>query len=99
MARDNDQGSGNTGNTSGSDRDRYRDNDDERTPLAPDQRTEVKADSRFEARGDARENVGNTARGTAANPRGPEENDNTAGRPGRDEFDEDLARDKRHARD
>ena len=48
-------------NTSGSDRDKYRDNDDERAPLGPDDRVGTKSDSKSEARGDARENVGNTA--------------------------------------
>ena len=67
-------------NSSGSDRDKYRDNDDVRAPLPPEERTGVKSDSRSEARGDARENVGNTARGTAAEPTGPEGNDKTRSR-------------------
>jgi hypothetical protein len=102
MARDDDRttrDAGDAGTTSGSGRDKYRDNDDVRAPLAPDERSGVKSDSRGEARGDARENVGNTARGTAANPTGPEGNDNTRGRPARDEFDDDLARDERHGRE
>jgi hypothetical protein len=106
MARDDDRttrsagSAGNTsGNTSGSGRDKYRDNDDVRAPLAPDERSGVKSDSRSEARGDARENVGNTARGTAADPTGPEGNDNTRGRPAPDEFDDDLARDERRSRE
>lgn len=70
-------------NTSGSPRDKYRDtdNDDERAPLAPDQRNDVKSDSKSEARGSQRENVGNTSRGTAASPRGPEANDRTRRKP------------------
>ena len=48
-------------NSSGSGRDRYRDNDDARDPLGPDERVGTKSDSKSEARGDARENVGNTA--------------------------------------
>ena len=107
MARDDDRttrnaasgNTGNTGNTSGSGRDKYRDNDDARDPLAPDERSGVKSDSRSEARGDARENVGNIARGPAAEPTGPEGNDNTRGRPTRDEFDDDLARDQRRSRE
>lgn len=73
--------------------DPYRDNDDARAPIPREGRNDVKSDSRSEARGDARENVGNTARGTSAHPTGPEGNDRTRGRPVRDEFDEDLARD------
>lgn len=53
-------------NTSGSDRDKYRDNDDERGQVAADERNSATIDTKSEARGDARENVGNTARGTAA---------------------------------
>ena len=49
-------------------RDPYRDNDDVRDPLPADQRAGTKPDTRNEARGDARENVGNTARDTAAEP-------------------------------
>ena len=47
--------------TSGSGRDKYRDNDDVRDPLPPDDRVGTKSDSKSEARGDARENIGNTA--------------------------------------
>ncbi len=54
-------------NTSGSDRDKYRDNDDARGVTGPDSRDSTKSDSKFEARGDARDNVGNHARGTDAN--------------------------------
>jgi hypothetical protein len=71
-----------------SDRDKYRDNDDVRDPIRD--RAEVNPDSRGEARGDARENVGNNARGTDADPTGPEGNDRTKHRPERDEFDRDL---------
>jgi hypothetical protein len=82
------------GNTSGSDREKYRDNDDARDPLGPDGRNGVKSDSRAEARGDARENVGNHARGTDTNPTGPEGNDRSRNRSDRhDAFDDDLARD------
>jgi hypothetical protein len=58
-------------------RDRYRDNDDVRDPLAADERAGTKPDTRNEARGDARENVGNHSRGTDADPTGPEGNDRT----------------------
>ena len=71
-----------------SDRDKHRDNDDARDPIRD--RAGVDPDSRTEARGDARENVGNTARGTDADPTGPEGNDRTRNRPHPDEFDEDL---------
>ena len=71
-----------------SDRDKYRDNDDVRDPIRD--RVGVDPDSKSEARGDARENVGNTARGTDADPSGPEGNDRTRDRPQPDEFDEDL---------
>ena len=71
-----------------SDRDRYRDNDDVRDPIRD--RAGVDPDSKSEARGDARVNVGNTARGTDADPTGPEGNDRTRDRPRPDEFDEDL---------
>jgi len=71
-----------------SDREKYRDNDDVRDPIRD--RAGVDPDSRSEARGDARENVGNTARGTDADPTGPEGNDRTRDRPQPDEFDEDL---------
>jgi len=74
------------------DRSPYRDNDDVRAPLAADERQDVKSDSKFEARGNVRENVGNTARGTDADPKGPEGNDKTRRRPRRDQFDEDLGR-------
>jgi len=82
------QNSSNEGNRS-----KYRDNDDVREPLAGDQRQDIKSDSKSEARGDARENIGNTARGTAAAPSGPEGNDRTRKRPRSDGFDEDLRRD------
>jgi hypothetical protein len=73
-------------------RSKYRDNDDERDPTPADQRNDSKPDSRSEARGDARENVGNTARGTSADPTGPQGNDRTRQRDDRpDQFDEDLA--------
>jgi len=74
-------------------RSKYRDNDDVREPLAADQRQDVDSDSKSEARGDARENIGNTARGTAAVPSGPEGNDRTRQRPRSDGFDEDLKAD------
>lgn len=73
------------------DRPRYRDNDDAREPLSGTQRQDVKSDSNSEARGTARENVGNTARGTAAAPTGPEGNDKTRNAPRRDGFDSDLS--------
>jgi hypothetical protein len=86
----------NTGDTEQPTRDlrsRYRDNDDERDPLAGDERVGVRPDSESEARGDARETVGNNARGTDASPIGPDGNDRTRNRPRRDDFDEDLRRD------
>ncbi len=48
-------------NTSGSGRDKYRDDDDVRDPVGPDDRMGTSPDTKNEARGDARENVGNTA--------------------------------------
>ena len=80
-------------------RDPYRDDDDARDPLSAGQRNDVKSDSRFESRGDARENVGRHARGTDANPTGPEGNDRQADRSQRDQFDEDLANDNRRGRE
>ena len=81
-------------------RDRYRDNDDVRDPASDALRNDPAPDSRNEARGNARENVGDHGRGTAAAPRGPEQNDRTAnGRPVPDEYDEDLARDNRRGRE
>jgi hypothetical protein len=65
------------GGPSGGSRDKYRDNDDMRDPLAADERGGTDPDTKAEARGDARENIGNTARGTAADPTGPEGNDRT----------------------
>ena len=77
----------------GAGRDRYRDNDDVRQPLEGNDRTGGTADTKSEARGDARENIGNTARGTDADVRGPEDNDKTRQRPPtKDEFDDDLER-------
>lgn len=64
-------------NPSPGNRDKYRDNDDVREPLEGDARTGGSADTKSEARGRARENVGNNARGTDANPTGPEGNDRT----------------------
>jgi hypothetical protein len=75
------------------DRDKYRDNDDMRDPL--EDRVGTKPDSKAEARGDAREAVGNTARGTAADPTGPADNDRTRHRPRPDAYDEDLEADNR----
>jgi hypothetical protein len=75
----------------GSNRSKYRDNDDQRAPLSGDERSDVGPDTRSEARGDAREQVGNNARGTDRSPViGPEGNDKTRKRPTSDEFDEDL---------
>ncbi len=80
-------------NSSASNRDRYRDNDDVREPMDPDDRNEVRPDTRDEARGDARENIGNNARGTDTNPTGPENNDKTKRpRPDGDSFQADLDR-------
>ena len=77
-------------------RDRYRDGDDVRDPIAADDRAGTSPDTRFEARGDARENVGSHARGTDAAPTGPEGNDRTRSRADRDpesqSFDRDLKR-------
>lgn len=58
-------------------RDPYRDNDDMRDPMPPEGRSDTEPDTKSEARGDARESVGNNARGTDANPTGPEANDKT----------------------
>ena len=88
-----------TGQSSAGSRDRYRDNDDMREPLAGHEREGTSPDTKGEARGDARETVGNTARGTDANPTGPEGNDRTRNRPRADGFDEDLASDKRKSRE
>ena len=75
-------------------RDPYRDNDDVRAPLEGDDRSGTVPDTKSEARGNARENVGNNARGTNANPTGPEGNDKTRGRPTHDAFDNDIANDR-----
>jgi hypothetical protein len=72
------------------DRNKYRDNDDMRGPVKD--RVGAKPDTKSEARGDAREAVGNVARGTDANPTGPEGNDRQRQRPRADEFDRDLRR-------
>lgn len=61
----------------GRDRDKFRDNDDMRDPVPPEERLDTKPDTKSEARGDARESVGRNARGTDANPAGPEGNDKT----------------------
>jgi len=61
-----------------------------RAPLGSDDHSGTTPDTRNEARGDARETVGNNARGTDANPTGPEGNDRTRNRPRRDEHDVDL---------
>jgi hypothetical protein len=85
---------------SGSDREKYRDGDDARAVAPAETRDSVKADSRFEARGDARENVGNNARGTDTDPKGPEFNDRTRHRSDRpDTFDDDLKRDNMRGRE
>jgi hypothetical protein len=62
---------------SGRVREKYRDNDDMRDPVPADERVGSSPDTKSEARGDARENIGRTARGTAARPTGPEGNDKT----------------------
>jgi len=84
-------------------RDRYRDDDDVRDPIAADDRGGTTPDTRFEARGDARENVGNHSRGTDAVATGPEGNDRQKSRHDRDpecvSFDRDLQNDDRKARD
>jgi hypothetical protein len=72
-----DQGHNPEGGSASQNRDKYRDNDDMRDPLAADERTGTDPDTKAEARGDARENIGNTSRGTAADPTGPEGNDRT----------------------
>jgi hypothetical protein len=73
------------------DRDKYRDNDDMRDPA--EDRVGTDPDTKAEGRGDAREAVGNTKRGTAADPTGPDGNDKTRHRPRPDVYDSDLARD------
>lgn len=78
------RGSGRSPDGEGSgNRPRYRDNDDVRAPLSAAQRMESDPDTKSEARGKARENVGRTARGTAARPTGPEGNDKTKRRDAR----------------
>jgi len=62
------------------DRDKHRDNDDVRAPVNNRDRNETSPDTKSEARGDARENVGNTSRGTDAEPTGPDGNDRTRNR-------------------
>jgi hypothetical protein len=57
------------------DRDTYRDNDEVRDPLPSNERSGTKPDTKHEARADARDEVGDTTRGTDANPIGPEGND------------------------
>jgi hypothetical protein len=79
------------------DRDKYRDNDDVRDPIPSEDRAGTRPDTKAEARGDARESVGNTARGTDANPTGPEGNDRTRNRPRPDDFDADLENDGRRS--
>jgi hypothetical protein len=59
----------------GSGRSPYRDNDDQRDPLRAEERSGTRPDTKNEARGDAREARGNNARGTDADPTGPEGND------------------------
>jgi len=71
-------------------RDPYRDNDDVREPLEGDDRAGTKSDTKSEARGSARENIGNTTRGTDADPTGPDGNDMTKHAPRPDSFDADL---------
>ena len=61
-------------------RDPHRDNDDMRDQLEGGDRNATKPDTRTEARGDAREEIGNTRRGTDADPTGPEGNDRTRGK-------------------
>ena len=56
-------------NGDGTNRDRYRDNDDVRDKLDGRDRSGTNPDTRAEARGEARENVGNHSRNTAASPR------------------------------
>jgi hypothetical protein len=76
MARDR----GRTARNGTPERDKYRDSDDVRRPLEGNARTAGSAGTKSEARGKARENVGNTARGTAAKPTGPRGNDKTRSR-------------------
>lgn len=75
-------------------RDARRDNDDVRQPLEGDSRSGTKPDTKAEARGNARESIGNTSRGTDANPTGAEGNDKQRGKMTRDSFDDDLAGDR-----
>ena len=79
-------------------RPKYRDNDDHRDTLSGNERMGTDPDTRTEASGKAREDVGNNARGTAAEPTGPEGNDKTRLRPQPDGFDIDLAEDNRKGR-
>ena len=78
-----------------SDREKYRDNDDARDVLEGNERTGGSAGTKSEARGDARENIGNHSRNTAANPTGPDGNDNVRHKENaRDEFDTTLENDR-----
>lgn len=54
--------------TEGRDRNKYRDNDDVRDPIAPADRMGSKPDTKSEAKGDARESIGNTAHKQYGNP-------------------------------
>lgn len=72
-------------------RDKHRDNDDVRRPLAGDARTGGKSDTKSESRGNARDAVGNTARDTDTDITGAEGNDKTRKREDRrDQFDDSL---------
>ena len=96
-------------NTSGSDRNKYRDNDDERGQISPENRNSATMDTKSDARGDARENAGNHARDSAAdrdathdNPqhdvqRGNERTRNTTDVV--DDFDRDLQNDNRRGKE
>jgi hypothetical protein len=74
----------------GTQRPKYRDNDDHRDTLSGDERLGTKPDTRTEATGEAREQVGDNTRGTDAEPTGPEGNDRTKLRPRPDTFGADL---------
>ena len=96
-------------NTSGSDRAKYRDNDDARGVTGSDTRNSTKGDSKFEARGNARENVGNNSRATAADVEARRDHAPHTAQHGNertrhtddaiDDFDRDLTRDNQRGKE
>jgi len=64
---------------------------DDSSDGAANDRAGTKSDTKSEARGHARENIGNTSRGTDADPIGADGNDMTKHAPRPDSFDADLS--------